>query len=371
MSNRIKLWRSGLVAAVALTAFTGATLGAKNAAAPDEKAGAKLVEVKISGKEVSILPELTEALGNFEKEGIDAELIGKDDYDGPDYLIQKALNNGQIDISVHWFQHVIYGEAHKQPTKAVMLLNDAPGVTVMVANRVKDKVRSAADFRGLKIAEGGGYGTKSMVVNLLATRAGLPLGTYTPMFTFVEGRLDATMKALADGDVDVIAFREPMAGTIQASGQVSTLYELSNRRNTTATFGAPMAAQSVLTSNEYLTAHPDRVQHVVNAFTRTMRFINSHTAEEIIARLPKSHFKSDEQRNEEIRSLRRSLGSYAKGDYSFTPAMAKLQITMIDNAPFDDGEEGQYRRKGKRQNLAPTSLYTNVFVAKAMKAIRP
>ena len=33
-------------------------------------------------------------------------------------------------------------------------------MTIMVANRVKDQVKDAADFKGRNVAEGAGYGTK-------------------------------------------------------------------------------------------------------------------------------------------------------------------------------------------------------------------
>jgi hypothetical protein len=31
--------------------------------------------------------------------------------------MQAALNQGRIDVAVHWFQHVIYGDAHNQPPR--------------------------------------------------------------------------------------------------------------------------------------------------------------------------------------------------------------------------------------------------------------
>jgi NitT/TauT family transport system substrate-binding protein len=329
----------------------------------------KLAPVIISGKEVSIIPDLTLALGNFAEEGIDAKLIGENDYPGPDYLMQAALNQGRIDVAVHWFQHVIYGDAHNQPTKAVMVLNNAPGLTIMAANRVKDRVRSPADFKGLKVAEGGGYATKSMIVNLLTARAGLPTGSYTPVFTASEGRQEATLKALTDGDVDVIAFREPQASGILATGQVTTLYRLTDAASTRAVLGDDLPAQSVFTSTKYIEQHPDRVQHVVSAFVRTMRFVNAHTPEQIVARLPDSYFKGTD-RATVTRTLAANMSTFAQGRFTFTPTEAKLQQELVDNAPFDDGAEGIWRRESKHVAVAPTDLYTNVFVQRAVKAIR-
>jgi NitT/TauT family transport system substrate-binding protein len=354
------------IVAASLAAIGLSMIGANGAAAKAAKP--KLTPVVISGKEVSILPILTQALGNFEKEGIDAKLIGENDYPGPDYLIQAALNKGQVDVAVHWFQHTIYGDAHGQPTKAVMVFNRAPALTIMVSNRVKDRVHSAADFKGLRVAEGGGYATKSMIVNYLTHRAGLPTGSYTPVFTAEEGRQEKTLKALASGDVDVIAFREPQASGVLSTGEVTPIYRMTNPDNTRQVLGADYLAQSAFTSVKYLKEHPDRVQHVVNAFVRTMRFMNAHTPEEIVAKLPDSYFEGT-SRAAVTKNLQATMGAYAKGDFAATPAEAKLQEELVDNAPFEDTDEGIWRRQSKHAGIPPEDLYTNVFVEKAMRSI--
>lgn len=326
------------------------------------------VHVKISGEEISILPELTQALGNFQKEGIDAELVPISGYAGPDYLISEGLDTGQMDIAVHWLQHVPYGYGHRLATKALMVINEAPVTKVMVANSKKDQIRSAVDFKGLKVAEGGEYGSKSMVMHYLTYKAGLSPEPYQPVFTFTEGRLEATMKGLEDGQVDVIAFREPMASAIEKSGRVSTLYSMVSGAETAKLLGAPFVAQSVLTSDRYLKSHPDAVQHVVNAFVRTMRFVNAHSADEVFAKMPASSIRGMD-RQAALDLLRTSFPSFARGNYEITPEEAKLQLDVIDHAPYDDGDEGVYRRAGRHLGLPPSTIYTNVFVDKAMRAI--
>jgi hypothetical protein len=42
---------------------------------------------------------------------VNARLIADTDYDEPHYRMQSALNRQQIDLAVHWFQNVIYGNA--------------------------------------------------------------------------------------------------------------------------------------------------------------------------------------------------------------------------------------------------------------------
>lgn len=322
--------------------------------------------VRISGKEVSIIPQLTMALGNFDKEGVRVALVDDTIYEGPHYRMQRALDRGEIDMSVHWFQHVFFGNAHDEPTVAVMMLNAAPGLTVMVADRVKSRVRSAADFRGLKVAEGMGYSTKSVIMNLLAARSGLAPGSYTRILAEPEGRLEATLRALEAGEVDVIAFREPHTSAILATNRVSTIYDLSSPEETERALGSAYPAQSVFTTPAFLRAHPDQAQRVVNAFVRTMRFVNSHSAEEIAAVMP-AEFFAGKDREAEIAVLRASLPSFAKGDYGFKPGHARIMQQAIDSAQYDESIEGQFRAAARNKSLPVERIYDNRLVQRATK----
>src|SRR5207253_669145 len=73
---------------------------------------------------------------------------------GEDYLMQEPLAKGQIDAAYCWFNHAIYGARHGFPVQAVMLFNDAPGMKVLVADRMKGRIASAADFTGGKVGAG-------------------------------------------------------------------------------------------------------------------------------------------------------------------------------------------------------------------------
>src|SRR5207237_2130677 len=108
----------------------------------------------------------------------------------------------------------------------VMVFNDAPGMTVMVADRVKGEVRGVADFKGRRVAEGAGYGTKSVITNYLAMKAGLPAHSYTPVMLGKEGRQEAAIQGLKEGTVDVMTFQEPVTSALIGTRMVSVLYDL-------------------------------------------------------------------------------------------------------------------------------------------------
>src|SRR6266568_1846172 len=355
------LTRSVIV--MALAALVGA-LGVSPGRAAD-----KLTQVRMSIDEDPIVLRLADSLGYLKKEGIEIVPVDLEKLTKQDYLMQEPLTKGQIDASYHWFNHTIFGARHELPIKAVMVINDAPGMTVMVANRVKDKIRSAADFKGRNIADGAQYGTKAVITSYLAKKVGVPPSAFTPVMLESEGRLEAVLKGLKEGKVDVMTFQEPMTSAILESNMVSTLYDLNSKESTTKVLGAAFPAQSLLMSPKYIAAHPDTAQHLVNALVRTMRFVNTHTAEEIADKLPPDYF-GNKDRLAEIKLIRNTLPTYAKGNYSFSPAAVKLVVDAIQASDFDQSEEGRWRATGENRNVHADELYTNRFVNKAMKEIK-
>jgi NitT/TauT family transport system substrate-binding protein len=329
----------------------------------------KPTPVRMSIDEDPITIRLANSLGYLRQEGIEIVPVDLEKLAGEDYLMQEPLMKGQIDASYHWFNHAIFGARHGFPIKAVMVFNDAPGMTVMVADRVKGEVRGVADFKGRRVAEGAGYGTKAVITNYLTGKAGLPPHSYTPVMLGKEGRQEAVIQGLKDGTVDVMTFQEPVTSALKGTKMVSVLYDLNSKESTAKVLGAAFPAQTLLMSPRYIAAHPDTVQHLVNALVRAMRYINTHSADEIAAQLPADYF-AGKDRAAEVQLIRDTLPTFAKGDYSFSPAAVKLVTEINVTSDFDKSVEGQWRATGDKAKVHPAGLYDNRFVQKAMKEIK-
>jgi NitT/TauT family transport system substrate-binding protein len=337
--------------------------------APASFAAQALTQVRMSIDEDPIVVRLAESLGYFKSEGLEIVPVDLEKITGEDYLMQEPLVKGQIDASYHWFNHTIFGARHGFPIQAVMVFNDAPGMTVMIANRIKDEVHGAADFSGRHVAEGAEYGTKAVITGYLAQRAGLPRHAYTPVMAASEGRQQAVLNGLKQGEVDVMTFQEPLTSALRQSGLVTALYDLNSPESTAKVLGAPFPAQSLLMSPVLIQTHPGTVQHLVNAFVRAMRFVNTHSPDQIAAQLPADYFKG-KQRQAAIEYIRDTLPTYAKGDYSFSAASVELVIDAVMSSDFDQSQEGRWRATGDNANVRADHLYTNRFVEVAMKNLK-
>lgn len=326
-------------------------------------------KVRMTFDDDMVVTQLADSLGYFRQEGIEIVPVDLLSIAKDDYLMQEPLMKGQIDAAEHWFNHTIFGARHGLPIQAVMMLDDAPAMKVIVANRVKDQIHSAADFKGRVIAEGAGYATKAVITGYMAHQAGLPRKNYTSINHPTEGRLGLVLADLQADKLDVMTFQEPITSGILATGRATTLYDLTTREGTVKALGTAFPAQSILVSPQFIREHPDTVQHLVNAYVRAMRYINSHTEDEIIAQLPASYVNGKD-RATQLKSIKASLPSYAKGDYAFPADAVHLIVDAMLWAKFDQSEEGIWRATGDASQVNADDLYTNRFVNAAMQQIK-
>jgi NitT/TauT family transport system substrate-binding protein len=245
-----------------------------------------LTKVRLSLDEDLVVTRIAESQGFFQQEGLVVEKVDITKFVKEDYLVQEALVKGHVDAAEHWFNHTVFGARHGLPVQGVLMLNDAPSMKVMVAKRVASQIKGAADFKGRVVAEGAGYATKAVLTGYLARMAGVPAGGYASVNHPKEGRLEAVLRDLRADKLDVMTFQEPVTSGLDASGLVSTLYDLTTREGTARAFGAPFPAESLLVAPAFAREHPETVQRLVNAYVRALRFINAHTADEVIAALP-------------------------------------------------------------------------------------
>ena len=325
-----------------------------------------------------LVPELALGLGYFREAGIDVETVNVMNYIPDDFYSTKLLNDGTIDAEICWFHRVIFGIGNDQPARAVFLIENSPHLTVLVANRVRDRIHSAADFKGRTIADSFGFSTKHYLTDFILARAGLPPDSYKAAPGEWYEKPETLIAALQAGKVDVISSMEPMTSRLLATNLVTPLYDLRTAAGTREALGTIWPARSLYLAPKYIDAHPDRVQRLVDVFARTMRFINAHTAEEIVARMAPGYFAPDidndswaDYKKGKIDEIAKVQPGLTHGDYSIPPSAAKVLGDVILRTPFDDSPEGRYRRIAAQSGKVRMEMtYDNRFVERAMRKLQ-
>lgn len=227
------------------------------------------------------LPVLVaQQLGYFRDEGLTVTLVDAPAQPNPAAL----MKDGRADGAVAFYHHTFMSQTDDQMvTVDVATLGVTPGLKLMVATRLRDRVKGPEDLKGLRIYTGGVNSGKTTAMTWLAQRAGFGAHGYTPLAPTTARDMAA---ALRDGRADAVMTHEPDAAAYARSGAAFELVDLASPKGTRAALGALYPSTALYMPKAFVDAHPEVVQHLVDACLRALAYIDGHSAEQILAVLP-------------------------------------------------------------------------------------
>lgn len=222
---------------------------------------------------------LAERLGFFKSEGLRVTLMET----AASAKVDEMLADGRVAGMVAYYHHTIVAQAEGRSCEAVITMAVTPGYELLVANRLKAQVHSLADLKGKRIIAGGPHSAKSTTANMLLFNAGYALSDYTRLAPTDKAKIAAALK---NDEADFVIAPEPDASFYEAQGVASVFADMYSVAGTQRSLGTVFPSTVLYMATPYASAHPDLAQHLVNAFVRTLAYINTHTVAEITALLP-------------------------------------------------------------------------------------
>ncbi len=101
------------------------------------------------------------------------------------------------------------------------------------------------------------------------------------------------IKAIEQGVIDAGMTTEPTISRLLKSSEGKVLVDLRTHDGTVAALGGLYPGACVYTRTDWVDAHKDIAQKLANALVKTLRFIHTHSAAEIAAKLPEDFFAGD------------------------------------------------------------------------------
>lgn len=216
------------------------------------------------------------------------------------------LRDGRIDAVLAYYHHNIANQAQGFQTQAIVTLGLSPGMEVLVSNRARARLHGPADLKGARILSGGAGSSKTTVANSLALAGGLQLGDTIRLGT--EGK-EKNAALLADGSADLVVAPIPDGDYYRQRGVASTFADLTTVASTRAVLGTAFPTSTVYMASERIKAHPEVARLLARAFVRTLRYINTHSPEQIAALIPADVKGKDEAAY--LAVLREQIGMFA------------------------------------------------------------
>jgi NitT/TauT family transport system substrate-binding protein len=263
------------------------------------------VTLGVGGKPLLYYLPLTiaERKGFFKDEGLEVEI---NDFGGGAKSLQ-ALIGGSVDVVTGAYEHTIRMQAKGQDIRAVTELGRFPAIVIAVKKDRAGQVKSAADFKGLKIGVTAPGSSTALTAQYAMVKAGLKPSDAAIIGI---GSGAGAVAAMKKGEIDVISHLDPVIAKLEADGDVAVLIDTRTEAGTRGLFGGSNPAATLYTKTDFIERNPQTTQRLVNAFVKALKWLQTATPDDVAATVPAERHLGD--RPLYIRAVQNSLESYSR-----------------------------------------------------------
>jgi NitT/TauT family transport system substrate-binding protein len=225
---------------------------------------------------------LAEQLGEYKKAGVEVELV---DFKGGSQSLT-AVIGGSADVVSGYFDHCVNLAAKNQALEAFVVYDRYPGLTLVVGPKQTGKIKSVKDLKDKRVGVSAPGSSTDFFLKYLLSKNGVD-----PNSVGVVGiGLGATaVAAMEQGSVDAAVMLDPAITQMQGRNKdLTILSDTRTQKDTLDVFGGEYPGGALYTKSAWIAAHPKETQALTNAIVATLKWIHSHSAEEIMAKMPEN-----------------------------------------------------------------------------------
>lgn len=310
--------------------------------------GADTVRIMVGGldKQIYLPFMLAQRLGYYKAEGLNVVL--SDEPAGVD--AENQMLAGNVDAVGGFYDHNIDLQAKGKSTESVVQMLQAPGEVEMVRTDEASTITSPANFAGKKLGITDLGSSTDFITRALAVHAGVPVNKITPVAVQAGPTFIAAMQHKS---IDAGMTTEPTITALEQKGLAKPLIDMRTAAGTRAALGGTYPATCIYLTTSYVEAHKPAVQKLVNAYVKTLKWIQAHNGSQIADQMPPAYYAGVGKDN-----YAKALNS-EKGIYSPDGVMPADGPSTILNVLSSFSSDV----KGHQIDLGKT--YTNAFVQAA------
>ena len=291
---------------------------------------------------------LAQALGEYEKAGVNVEVV---DFKGGSESL-KAVIGGSADVVSGYFDHCVNLAAKGQHLQSFVVYDRYPGFALVVSPKHASEINSIKDLVNKKVGVSAPGSSTDFFLKYMLSKNGID-----PNSVGVIGvGLGATaVAAMEQGTIDAAIMLDPAVTVLQ--GQDKTLKILSDTRSqkdTLAVFGGEYPGGALYTKAEWIATHEKEVQGMTNAILAALKWIHSHTPEEIADKMPENLVGKDKALY--VAALKNTLPMYSETGRMDPKGAAAVLAVFSQSSP-----------DVAKANIDLSKTYTNAFIDAANK----
>ena len=246
---------------------------------------------------------VTERLGYFKEAGLDVEIS---DFAGGGRALQ-SLMGGSADVVAGSFDHTIQMQAKGQPLMGVVELGRFPGFVLAVLASKAASYRGPADLKGMKIGITAPGSSTHFMARYLMARAGLKPDDAAFIGT---GTGQTAVAAVKRGEIDALVNVDPVISLLESENAIKVVADTRTLEGTRQVYGGVYPAAVLYTTPAYAQGSAAAVQGLVTALVRGLRYIATHSPEEIAKVMPAEYALGDPANY--VRSIKNSRAMFSE-----------------------------------------------------------
>ncbi|ARH89741.1 ABC transporter substrate-binding protein [Streptomyces sp. MOE7] len=286
MRTHLKLVTATAATMLALTTLTAC--GGSSGGAADAKDGKVKIMVGGLDKVIYLPARLTQQLGYFEDEGLHVTLLTEP----AGVQATTSLISGDVQGVVGFYDHTLDLQVKGKQVESVVQLAHAPGEVEVVSNKAAGDLTSAKDFKGKKLGVTGLGSSTDFLTKYLAVKNGVQTNEFTPV---AVGAGQTFISALQQGSIQGGMTTDPTVAQIVDKKLGKVLIDMRTPEGSKEALGGPYPSSSLYMNTDWVNSHKDTVRKLAKAFVKTLKWMSTHSAEQIAAKMPADYAQGGKQ----------------------------------------------------------------------------
>jgi NitT/TauT family transport system substrate-binding protein len=301
-----------------------------------ENNGAARVRLAIGGQgQMVYLPAtVAERLGYYRAEGLD---IAAQDFPGGSKALESLLG-GSADVVCGFYDHTIQMAAEGREMRAFVAMLRYPGFVLAVSPATTRHISKIEDLKGTVAGVTAPGSSSNMILNYLLIKHGMSAQDVS--ITGI-GATATAVAAMERGKVDAAIMFDPAITQLEKRvSRISVLEDTRSEEGVERVFGVKNYPASVFYSDAgWISRNPDVARRLARAILKTLQWMQQHSPEEIMEKMPEPYRGQDPAVY--LEALKHSLpmyspdGQISRQGAEAVKAVLSLSVEKVRNANVD------------------------------------
>ena len=291
---------------------------------------------------------LAKQLAEFEKAGVTVEVV---DFKGGSESL-KAVIGGSADVVSGYFDHCVNLAAKGQHLQAFVVYDRYPGLALVVSPKHTAEIKSVKDLANKKVGVSAPGSSTDFFLKYLLSKNDVDPNSVAVIGVGLGG---SAIAAMEQGQIEAAVMLDPAVTLLQGKNpDLKILSDTRTQIDTLAVFGGEYPGGALYTKAEWIAGHQKEVQGMATAIVATLKWIHSHTPEEIMAKMPPEMVGKDKDLY--LAALKNTIPMYSETG-RMDPKGAQAVLAVFSQSSPDVA----------KANIDLSKTYTNSFVDAANK----